>query len=126
MPLAHSSALASSSKRWTVMTGPKISFWIISSSWRRPSITVGSTKKPGESGCLPPVTTRVWSGRRSRKPVTLPSWRAELTGPSVVSGSNVSPSLSARACSASASTTSSCMRADASTRVAAVQSWPAL
>ena len=28
------------------MTGPKISFWIISSSWRRSATTVGSKKKP--------------------------------------------------------------------------------
>ena len=41
-PFAHSTALSSSSKLWTVMTGPKISSWIISSSWRSPSTTVGS------------------------------------------------------------------------------------
>jgi hypothetical protein len=38
--------LASSLKRWTVMTGPKISFWLASSSCSSPSITVGSTKNP--------------------------------------------------------------------------------
>src|SRR5688572_9505227 len=52
------------SQRWTVMTGPKISFWTISSSWRRPSITVGSTKKPGESGAV--LAGVVVAGARDR------------------------------------------------------------
>ena len=43
-PLAHSMAFASSSKRCTVMTGPKISFWIISSSCCMSTTTVGSRK----------------------------------------------------------------------------------
>jgi hypothetical protein len=43
-PLAHLAASSSSLNVCTVMTGPKISFWIISSSWRRPSTTVGSQK----------------------------------------------------------------------------------
>jgi hypothetical protein len=34
-PLAQRSASSSSLNCCTVMTGPKISFWIISSSWRR-------------------------------------------------------------------------------------------
>src|SRR3712207_8925935 len=33
----------------TVMTGPKISRWIISSDWRSPPTTVASRKKPGPS-----------------------------------------------------------------------------
>ena len=37
------------------------------------------------SGSPPPVTTSACSGRRSRKPSTRSRWRAELTGPSVVS-----------------------------------------
>ena len=41
-PLAHASASASSLNSCTVMTGPKTSFWTISSSWRRPSTTVGA------------------------------------------------------------------------------------
>ena len=41
-PLAHFTASSSSLNGCTVMTGPKISFWIRSSSWRRSEITVGS------------------------------------------------------------------------------------
>ena len=41
-PLAHATASSSSLNVCTEMTGPKISFWIISSSWRRPSTIVGS------------------------------------------------------------------------------------
>jgi hypothetical protein len=41
-PFAQRSASASSENRCTVMTGPKISSWICSSSWRRPESTVGS------------------------------------------------------------------------------------
>ncbi len=41
-PLARRSASASSEKVCTVMTGPKISCWTISSSWRRPDTTVGA------------------------------------------------------------------------------------
>ncbi|RPK42257.1 hypothetical protein EES39_20970 [Streptomyces sp. ADI92-24] len=41
-PFAHSSACASSLKDWTVMTGPKTSFWMISSSCLRPETTVGA------------------------------------------------------------------------------------
>ena len=42
-PLAQRSASSSSVNFWIVMTGPKISFWIISSSCFRPAMTVGST-----------------------------------------------------------------------------------
>ena len=62
VPLAHAIASASSVNGWTVITGPKISRWIISSSWRRPPTTVGSRKKPGRSGSLPPVTISAWLG----------------------------------------------------------------
>ena len=62
MPLAQAIASASSVNGCTVMTGPKISRWIISSSWRRPATTVGSRKKPGRSGSLPPVTISAWLG----------------------------------------------------------------
>ncbi len=41
-PFAHSIAWASSLKRWTVITGPKISSWIISSPCSSPATTVGS------------------------------------------------------------------------------------
>ena len=41
-PLAQRSASSSSVNRCTVMTGPKISSWIISSSWCRPETTVAS------------------------------------------------------------------------------------
>ena len=41
-PLAHPSASDSSLNSCTVITGPKISDWIISSSWRRPATTVGA------------------------------------------------------------------------------------
>ena len=65
-PLAQRSASSSSVNRWTVMTGPKISFWIASSSWRSPSTTVGSTKKPSPSADTrqPPASTFAWSGSR--------------------------------------------------------------
>ena len=43
-PLAKRSASASSAKRCTVMTGPKISCCTASSSWRSPETTVGSKK----------------------------------------------------------------------------------
>ena len=56
-------------------------------------MTVGSKNDPGRSGSLPPVTISAWPGLRSRKPSTRSRWRIELTGPSVVSGSNVSPTL---------------------------------
>ena len=42
VPFAHSIAFASSSKRCTVITGPKISSWIISSPWSRFATTVAS------------------------------------------------------------------------------------
>ena len=42
--LAHSHASSSSVNGCTVMTGPKISVWLSSSSSCRPSITVGSKK----------------------------------------------------------------------------------
>ena len=42
VPFAHAIASASSLNGCTVITGPKISRWIISSSWRRPETTVGS------------------------------------------------------------------------------------
>ena len=93
MPLAHSIAFASSSNRCTVMTGPKISFWIISSSCSRPAMTVGSKNEPGRSGSWPPVTISAWPGLRSMKPSMRSRCRIEFTGPSVVSGSNVSPTL---------------------------------
>ena len=41
-PLAQRTASSSSVNRCTVMTGPKISSWIISSSWRSPATTVGA------------------------------------------------------------------------------------
>ncbi len=41
-PLAQRSASSSSLNRCTVMTGPKISLWICSSSCCRPESTVGS------------------------------------------------------------------------------------
>ena len=41
-PFAAFSASASSANRWTVMTGPKISFWLISSSCLTPETTVAS------------------------------------------------------------------------------------
>ena len=41
-PLAQRIASSSSVKRWTVMTGPKISYWLSSSSWVSPDTTVGS------------------------------------------------------------------------------------
>ena len=86
VPLAHAIASSSSEKGWTVITGPKISRWIISSSCCRPATTVGSRKKPGRSGSAPPVTTSACPGLRSRKPSTRSRWRAEFSGPSVVSG----------------------------------------
>ena len=58
--------------------------------------------------------------------MTRSSWLALLTGPSSASSSSGLPTLAPLACSASAATKSSCTRGPASTRVAAVQSWPAL
>ena len=66
------------------------------------------------------------AGRRSLKPVTRSRWRSELTGPSVVSGAIVSPITYVCASEPTPATTSSVTRLEASTRVAAVQSWPAL
>ncbi len=61
------------------------------------------------------------------KPDTCASWRALLTGPNSASSSVGSPTgAELFAYSASAATKSSWMRGAASTRVAAVQSWPAL
>ena len=56
-------------------------------------MTVGSKNEPGRSGSWPPVTISAWPGLRSRKPSTRSRCRIEFTGPSVVSGSNVSPTL---------------------------------
>ena len=42
-PFDQAIASSSSPNDWTVMTGPKISCWIIRSSWRSPPTTVGST-----------------------------------------------------------------------------------
>ena len=53
MPFAQAIASASSENGCTVITGPKISRWIISSSCRSPETTVGSRKNPGRSGSLP-------------------------------------------------------------------------
>ena len=75
MPLPHAIAWSSSVNCWTVMTGPKISRWIISSSCWRSATTVGSRKKPGRSGSLPPVTIFAFDGARSRKPSTRSRWR---------------------------------------------------
>jgi hypothetical protein len=73
--LAQRSASSSSLKRCTVMTGPKISFWIASSSCRRPSTTVGCRKNPSPrpSTRLPPaVTLACWAaGRGTRDPLEL-------------------------------------------------------
>ena len=41
-PLAQRTASSSELNRCTVTTGPKISSWIISSSWRSPATTVGA------------------------------------------------------------------------------------
>ena len=41
-PVGPHEASASSPNSWTVITGPKTSCWTISSSWRRPSTTVGA------------------------------------------------------------------------------------
>ena len=43
-PLAQRTASSSSVNRWTVMTGPKISYWLSSSSCCSPATTVGSQK----------------------------------------------------------------------------------
>src|SRR6478672_2689705 len=56
VPLPQAIAWSSSVNCWTVMTGPKISLWIISSCCSRSATTVGSRKNPGRSGSLPPVT----------------------------------------------------------------------
>ena len=95
MPLAHSIACASSLKRWTVMTGPKTSRWASSSSGRRLLDDRRLEEEARRVRLRPPVTSRAWSGMRSMKPATFARWRAELSGPSVVSGSAVSPSVQA-------------------------------
>src|ERR1700744_4710831 len=63
-PLAQAAASSSSLNCCTVMTGPKISSWIISSSWRSPETTVGAKKKPRSPTRSPPVTTLAWLGGR--------------------------------------------------------------
>ena len=85
VPFAQAIASSSSLKRWTVITGPKISRWISSSSWRSPASTVGSRKKPGPSGFAAPVTTSTCLPRRSKQTLDRSRWRAEFSGPSVVS-----------------------------------------
>ena len=44
VPLAQRSASSSSLNFWTVITGPKTSFWMISSLWCSPSTTLASKK----------------------------------------------------------------------------------
>src|SRR3954465_7103405 len=66
-PLAQAMAWSSSVNRCTVITGPKISRWIISSSWRSPATTVGSMKKPRSPWRAPPGGIWAWSGARSGK-----------------------------------------------------------
>ena len=69
------------------------------------------------------------AGRRSRKPCTFSNWATLFSGGTSAS-SSVGPLANVVAvffaCSASAATKASWMPDWASTRVAAVQSWPAL
>src|SRR6266481_514129 len=60
------------------------------------------------------------------KPETRSSWLALFSGPKSAPSTSGPPTVWPLACSASAPTNSSCTRGPASTRVAAVQSWPAL
>ncbi len=56
-PFAQRTASSSSTKRCTVITGPKISSWIASSSWVRPETTGASWKKPAPPTADPPAST---------------------------------------------------------------------
>mmetsp|Transcript_38276 Transcript_38276/g.125201 ORF Transcript_38276/g.125201 Transcript_38276/m.125201 type:complete len:201 (-) Transcript_38276:875-1477(-) len=129
-PFAIATAAASSAKGCTVMTGPKISSCTISSSCRKPATTLGSKKKPLPPAGRPPATTRAWGGSRSKKPLTRSSCALLLRGPtSTPSESIVVAEPSLVFCSASRArraTIVSYAAASTTTRVAAVQSCPAL
>ena len=77
------------------MTGPKISFWMCSSSWSRPASTVGAMKYPSPRSVTrePPATTDAWAGTRLRKPVTRSNCAGLLTGPKSASSSSGMPTL---------------------------------
>ena len=110
------------------MTGPKTSFWMISSSCFRPETTVGGVEVAlvaDPAGRLP----RPWraSGSRSMKPATCLSWLALLSGPYSTSSSSGRPVLVSAAAFGERGDELVVDRLRAtSTRVAAVQSWPAL
>ena len=98
------------------MTGPKISSWTISSSWRSPEITVGEKENPRSPNAVPPVSIRAWSGSRSIRPWTRESCAALLSGP------KSTPGVCAAAALVSSATKSSWIDVCTSTRLPAVQS----
>ena len=108
------------------MTGPNTSFWTISSSWRTSATTVGSKKKPRSPTAWPPVSTSACAGSGSTKPLDPLQLvgvveRAEV-GVGVVGPATVwSPGLLDQGGDEVVVDAG-----PASTRVAAVQSWPAL
>ena len=108
------------------MTGPNTSCWMISSSWRSPLTTLASKKKPRAPIRWPPVSTLAWSGSRSMNPVTRSSWagvvqRAEVRVRHVRAGHRLAAGLLGQRLGQVVGDPGA-----ASTRVAAVQSWPAL
>ena len=120
-------AWSSSSNRCTVTTGPNTSRWMISARWSTPAMTVGWMKNPGRSIRSPPVSTEAPPSRaRDRNPMTRSKCSFDTTGPISVDSSSGSPTASDPTDDTSPSISESYTFGPASTRVAAVQSWPEL
>ena len=120
-------ASSTSSKGMAEMTGPKISSWAMRMSLVTLAKRVGSTYQPVSwpAGRPPPTTTSapsswpctMYFSTRSR-------WRSATSGPTSVSISAGSPTLTASMRVARPSTTSSYLAVLARTRVWATQAWP--
>ena len=81
-PLAQSTACASSAKRCTVMAGPNISSWTISSPCSRPVTTVGAKQKPRAPTWRPAGDHLGVVGEPVEEPLEpRPAGRALLSGP---------------------------------------------
>ncbi len=110
-----------------VTTGPNTSRFTISASGPGGRTMVGSYHDPGRLMRAPPVAISAPALRaRSTKPDTRSSCSSETSGPMSVSAAAGSPTLSDSTAGTRSLTSLSWMRGPAMTRVAEVQSCPAL
>ncbi|CAH0283928.1 hypothetical protein SRABI128_03719 [Microbacterium sp. Bi128] len=79
--LASSTASSSVLNFCTVMTGPNVSFWTMSSLCLAPVTMVGSKKKPFSPARWPPVSILQFAGRCSTTEVTALKWLTLFSGP---------------------------------------------